>query len=205
MRPPLVLVVQLGSTNDSEARVDAEVHARCALTTSLIRRHPAAVVVPSGDVGRSFNPTETPHWQLVAHAMRSAGVPAASIRTPGLPALHTVDEALMTRRLVDDELECEPQRPIELHVVTSDYHGRRVRHLFGVALGDPSLRLVELAVHEVPAAATDEELDRKRREHEVRAIETLKSEPFGTWLEFLQARGLEESNRRGVDLQPASF
>jgi hypothetical protein len=54
---------------------------------------------------RRFNPTATPHWAYVADKLLELGLPAVDIAKPGLPAMHTVDEAIMLRDYVDD---CSP-------------------------------------------------------------------------------------------------
>ena len=55
---------------------------------------------------RRFNPTTTPHWSYVADKLLELGLPAVDIAKPGLPAMHTVDEAIMLREYVDD---CSPR------------------------------------------------------------------------------------------------
>ena len=82
---------------------------RARLAVDLYRRAcaagRAALVLPSGGVapGFSFNPTERPHWECVAAALEDAGLPAGAaallLLLPGLPALHTVEEALLCRTL----------------------------------------------------------------------------------------------------------
>ena len=131
-----LLVLQLGATNDAAGAVSADVLARCERTRELheeaTRDGRAVSVLPSGGIQANFNPTAQPHWAHVAAALAAAAAPAASVVKPGLPALHTVDEAIMARAHV---LRAPAERPAELIVVTSDYHAERSAHLFGVAFG----------------------------------------------------------------------
>ena len=108
----VLLILQLGSCNDADGVVDDEVIARCQLTKLL---HDSAVdvgrkvhVLCSGgaDPSFKFNPTSTPHWELVEKAMVGRGIPQDSILRPGLPALHTVDEAIMARSFVEEFSTC---------------------------------------------------------------------------------------------------
>ena len=87
---------------------------------------------PAASTATNFNPTSTPHWEYVAAFLADHGCP--SIR-PGLPAMHTVDEALMCRARVREMNEVAAGSVAKLVVVTSDFHAERARHLFGIAFG----------------------------------------------------------------------
>ena len=52
--------------------------------------------LPSGgtDPAFAFNPAPTPHWEYVSTALQPAGLPEDALIQPGMPALHTVDEAI---------------------------------------------------------------------------------------------------------------
>ena len=132
----MLLIIPLGS-NDADGNLDAESPARVEL---VLRRYREAVdagkacrVLPSGgtDPAFAFNPTPTPHWEYVSTALLAAGLPEDALIQPGMPALHTVDEAIMARQFLLDA----DGRYNELLVITSDFHASRVRHLFGVAIG----------------------------------------------------------------------
>ena len=140
--------------------VDADVYRRTSRTAQL---HQSAVarghhvqVLTTGGSGRynpsawakqGFNPTATPHWQYVAATLRAAGVPDAALLKPGLPALTTVHEAVMTHALLEraaTSTAAAPQSnatwpaleglPDLVTVVVSEWHAARVELLFGLAL-----------------------------------------------------------------------
>ena len=192
-----LLVLQLGATNDAAGAVDADVVARCARTREhhdeATRNGWAVRVLPSGGIQANFNPTTTAHWKHVSAALAAAGVPAASIVEPGLPALHTVDEAIMARAHV---LALAPaERPAELIVVTSDYHAPRSAHLFGVAFGPHCGCALPHRLVVVPAAL-DADVVAARRAHEASALAKLKSSPYDPWLGFLKEHGLSPSGEK---------
>ena len=150
-------------------------------------------MLPSGGVQANFNPTTTAHWKHVSAALAAAGVPAASIVEPGLPALHTVDEAIMARAHV---LALAPaERPAELIVVTSDYHAQRSAHLFDVAFGPHCGCALPHRLVVVPAAL-DADVVAARRAHEAAALAKLKSSPYDPWLGFLKENGLSPSGEK---------
>ena len=195
------LLLQLGSTNDENGQLDGDAFARSELTKKLFDEITAlggrVRVLPSGgsDPSFSFNPTDTPHWKYVADTLLEAGVPVDSL-LPGLPALHTVHEALLCHTLVEERWRelGKAKGSIELVVVTSDFHAARARHLFGVAFGDHAGLAVRVRVD----CARDElagEVLAARQAHEKRSLELLRTAPFGPWLEFVKARGLEACNR----------
>ncbi|KOO25909.1 methionine adenosyltransferase 2 subunit beta-like protein [Chrysochromulina tobinii] len=199
---PMTLIIQLGACNDEAGVVDADVRARCRRTRELLEAHPNARVLTSGgaDPRFKFNPTSTPHWQLVERALLEAGVSEAALLRPGMPALHTVHEAMMSHERVRQWLV--GRRPTEVFreiiVLTSDYHLARVAHLFGVVFGSHARLDVPVRFEAVAVAIQSEEWIAARRVHEAKALATLKSAPYEPWLGWLKARGLEGVNSRGV-------
>ncbi|CAE7709744.1 unnamed protein product, partial [Symbiodinium pilosum] len=182
-----ILLLQLGSTNDDHGKVDGEVRQRAVKTTSLWRALSAAghrvLVLPSGgkDPDRFFNRTDTSHWKYVRKALLECGLPEENISDPGLEALHTVDEALMAVEFV------RKHEVSSMVVITSDFHTSRARHLFNVAFASAELA-PELLVLGVPNACRGEAL-RAYRAKEVKALEGLRTEPFGPWAAQLATAG----------------
>lgn len=196
----LLLILQLGATNDEQGTPDEDVRPRAELVVQLHQFAEAAgrhtLVLTSGGVDPNFpfNPTNTPHWVYVSKCLLDLGLPERALLSPGLPALHTVEEALLCHELVaryNSRFGCAN---IQLIIVTSDYHAPRARHLFGIAHGEH----VALPVWcEVIAAPSNrgEEFRFQREAHEKRALETLRTAPFGPWLEFINAHGVAAANR----------
>jgi len=193
------LILQLGSTNDTEGRPDADAVARAARVKTL---HDEAVlagrrvmVMASGgaDPAFAFNPTSRPHWSFVSDLLVTIGIPEVSLR-PGLPALHTVHEVLMCREHVE-ELATAGVGVDEVVVVTSDYHAARARHLFSVAFGKHAGLEVSVSIEEVPGQFASHTAREARLYHEHTALEALRMAPYDPWLAFIRAHSLEALNR----------
>ena len=105
-----LLILQLGATNDASGTPDPDVLARCPVTVALYQAAVAAgravtVLASGGEYSAaaqafSFNPTATPHAEIVEVALLAAGLPEAALGRPGLPAMHTVHEALLCREYI---------------------------------------------------------------------------------------------------------
>lgn len=197
---PLLLILILGSTNDAAGKPDGDVALRARLAVDLYRRAcaagRAALVLPSGGVapGFSFNPTERPHWECVAAALEDAGLPAAALLRPGLPALHTVEEALLCRTLASHYSSRAGCGELQLLVLTSCFHAPRTRHLFGLCFGPHTALPLRCDVASVPTC-WDASARAAREAHEAAALEALRTAPFGPWLDYLRAARIEAANR----------
>mmetsp|Transcript_74935 Transcript_74935/g.124931 ORF Transcript_74935/g.124931 Transcript_74935/m.124931 type:complete len:206 (-) Transcript_74935:417-1034(-) len=187
-----ILLVQLGSTNDENGSVDRDGHLRAEhVVMRLAQLHEAGkdvCILVSGGSDAAFNPTSVPHWSYVTHMLVDLGVPIAQIIQPGLAAMHTVDEAIMTRAHI------LAHSFSEVIVVTSDFHAARARHLFGVAIGAHAGCDVACRVEEHVGSLTGDELT-SRLEMEKQKVATLRTNPFGAWLEFVEAHDLHAANR----------
>jgi hypothetical protein len=212
---PLLLIVQLGSTNDAQGNVDIDVGLRAALVADLHRRAAAAgravLVLTSGGCaeGFTFNPTSAPHWQYVCAALVAHGLPEVAFVRPGLPALHTVEEALMCRELASHYASRAGCGELQLLVVTSVHHAARARHLFGLSFGHHAALPVACEVVGVASGLGVEERA-ARDAHEARELDKLRMAPNGAWLDFLRALGLEAANHsrrwsRRMGLDPAEL
>ena len=217
-----LLIVQLGGTNDRFGRLHVDCHDRLRKTVALAAEAAAqgrrVRVLTSGGLdellhlGHRRAGAAVQHWELVSDALVVRGLPKSALLTPGIPALTTVDEAVMTHALIarlssssSKAPALEPRDagsadaagsafvPRDVVVVTSEYHEARAAHLFGRALGHCTGLGVSLRrVHAVPDGRTsdlDDAAMRMRREHEVRALRMLRTEPNGPWLTFLQQHG----------------
>jgi hypothetical protein len=159
-----LLVVQCGGTNDRFGRLHIDILPRLHATIELVanataNRRTVRVLTSGGlnetlhlGIARGPGPALTrPHWSLVADALLESGLPKAALLKEGVPALTTVDEAIMTREYIlhahsqqqrTEQSEHQGSRSLpeppswftDVAVVTSVYHGPRVEHLFGRAL-----------------------------------------------------------------------
>lgn len=207
------LILEIAGTNDAAGKLDIDVHARTNRTAQLYRRSVAAgmntqiLISGGGRTGYKFNPTTTPHWKYVAASLAAAGVPAAAMITPGIPALHTVHEATMTHAVLQQasalgtppgELLVLPEGdagvpayPDRLSIVVSAFHYRRVEFLFGLALGHCSglPRALSMRLERVPDAMEGVAL-RAREAHEARAVHALRTLPQDPWRTFALEHGM---------------
>lgn len=196
-----VVLIPLGSTNDHQGVVDGEVWHRAKKTVSLWKSLKSAgsdvqILMSGGaDTSRFFNPLETSHWRFVREVLLHLGVPSAEL-PDGLEALHTVDEALMSRAHCLDMKDVDT---VDLLVITSEFHVARARHLFNVALRDvPSVEVLVLAV---PNACDGEKLEaylKKERE----TMKCLRQKPYGAWLDFLREHHAEAVNESHQQCEP---
>ena len=223
-----LLVVQCGGTNDRFGRLHIDVGPRLQATIELAAaataNHKMVRVLTSGGlnetlhlgIARGPGPFLTrPHWRLVADALLESALPKAALLEEGLPALTTVDEAIMTREYI---LRAQSQQkkgkhygrmphrepPLsftEVVVITSAYHRPRVEHLFSRALAPCTGVHVELRVVAVPEgrraaeagapkySLLDTQANRMREAHEAAALAQLRMAPNGKWLTFLEVHG----------------
>ena len=168
--------------------------------SDVIVAHYASTDTSSGANVPSFNPTPTPHWRYLRQTALGLGLSEDVVLEPGVPALHTVDEAIMCRELV--ERECERSTPLTVLVITSDFHVARAGHLFnsafGLCLAAPGMGMVQ-SIDNVSVQLTgtsdcmDEPLLSARQRHETKALEVLRTAPFGVWLDFLKEQGAVRS------------
>ena len=219
-----LILLQLGATVDGRGRLDLSAHIRAARTLVLYRQAFAAGrhcrVLTSGG-----NPAEShvaqhrnigcraDMWRLTADMLVARGLPEEALITPGLRAYTTVEEALFASKVLHEF----DVKVLELVVITSDYHAARAAHLFSVAFGAAAGWDIPLRVDAVPSGLPQEELSvlldgfemapeisaggspfdslEARVAHEAKALRGLKEDPFGPWLEFLQAHGLSATTR----------
>ena len=202
-RRKLLLFVVAG-TNDKSGHLDADTSARCWRAVQLFRQahsstpEISARTLTSGDAdsegktSHNFNPTTTPHWRYVTAELKRFGMASEAIVSPGIPALHTVHEALM----VHDYLAAMPARTlIDVVVVVTAFQTNRVRHLFSLAFQSPELSHVSanLEFEEVPNKVGGDWLNNRTR-HEAAALHQLSTHPSGPWEAFVSRHGLHAAN-----------
>eukprot|EP00435_Cladocopium_sp_Y103_P021600 s1196_g5.t1 len=197
-----VVLLPLGSTNDHQGVADGEVWHRAKKTVSLWKSLKSAgsdvqILMSGGaDTSRFFNPLETSHWRFVREVLLQLGVPSEEL-PDGLEALHTVDEALLSRA------HCAAMEAtvdtVDLLVITSEFHVARARHLFNVAFRDvPNVEVLVLAV---PNACDGEKLEAYLKK-ETETIKCLRQKPYGAWLDFLREHHAEAVNESHQQCEP---
>jgi uncharacterized SAM-binding protein YcdF (DUF218 family) len=200
-----LLFFLIAGTNDASGTLDEDAISRCRHTHQLYQRAitagQSARIIPSGDIdrdGTAFNPTNTSHWQYITRQLVSFGVPPTAIITPGVPALHTVHEAIMAHDYVAKEVASRSLLEVVVVVVVSAFHFNRVKHLFSVAFQSSHITRVTPHIHlrfETVANTVSGEWLETRLLHENSAIKKLRTNPTGLWKDFITANNLEAPNR----------
>ena len=143
----------------------------------------------------SFNPNDTPQHEITKRRLVQLGVDENDIKH-ALPAMHTVDEAIMAAETIANMDDRDEETVLE--VVVSAFHRPRAAHLFGVAFeGAAGVTLRVTSDGLVPRWTGDVLAARLR--HERRSLNALRTKPFGAWADFLQARGVLASHKPIVD------
>ncbi len=162
---PQTLYVLLGNTNECDGTLSAYAHARAESAVELMTAEPDSVVLPTGSFGDHFNMSDTPHGELLADYLIQQGIDRSRI-LPHTPTCGTVQDAYGVLRRIKDWEEAP-----EVHVITSDFHMERVRHIFGRVLQGYTL-----VYH---AAPSSREPDENTRSHEKKRLNAL----AGEWVE----------------------
>jgi hypothetical protein len=131
------LVVLLGNKNSPTGQLSAIARSRCDAAISCLKGDRAAFVLPTGGFGAGFNVTDTPHGCYLAKYLKDHGIATKRI-LPHVNSSGTDEDALMVRRMV---LEKGFQR---ITVVTSGFHARRARYVFGRVLAHQDVKILEV-------------------------------------------------------------
>jgi uncharacterized SAM-binding protein YcdF (DUF218 family) len=158
--PPIIIV--LGAPNDPEGRLLPAAEGRALVAVREHRRHPDAQLLLTGGFGPQFNTTAQPHFTYVAAFLETQGIPPSAI-LGRLPSSHTFEDARLCADFLAD------RAPLDLKVVTSDFHAARARLLFDRAFASRPAS-IEMVV--APTAVPPAELSRLLR-HESEAIARL--------------------------------
>lgn len=156
------IIVVLGAPNDDRGNLLPVAAGRAQAALLQYRQEPTARLVLTGGFGAHFNNTARPHFEYVEDYLQSRGVPESAI-LGRLPTANTIEDAEACAELLR-----RYARPLQLRVVTSDFHLARARLLFQRAFGEHAA----LEMIPAPSGLPPDELAQALR-HESEAIARL--------------------------------
>ena len=156
------ILVLLGNQNDSQGDLSPIAKSRCDLAVQLLQENEGLVVLPTGGFGPHFNTTDRPHGLYLTEYLIEKGISPDRI-LPHTDSSNTLEDALFTREIAVDS---GAQQVI---VVTSEFHVRRVRYIFGRVLPDIQVEFREAR------SPVDDATMRELMEHEARSLKRLQT------------------------------
>jgi uncharacterized SAM-binding protein YcdF (DUF218 family) len=154
------IIIVLGAPNDGEGRLLAAAEGRAEAAVREYWANPHCRVLLTGGFGEHFNVTPKAHYTYLANYLSSHGVPESAF-IGKLATANTREDADMSAVFLS---EWAP--PLELRVITSDFHIARSRLLFERAFGGRA----QLTMIPAPARLPRQELCLALR-HEADSIE----------------------------------
>jgi DUF218 domain len=158
----------LGHANDDAGKLTeiGLTRVRCAASHWNLQPIEAKpLIVLTGGFAERFNTTDKPHWQHALAAITTLGVPKGSIYDHGLESAHTVEDAVLVTRFLEDKPKSRAT------VVTSQLHIERSRFIFACLAPTRSFEFIGA---EHPARLADVE-------HEMKALEQLRYQGGVFW------------------------
>ena len=156
------IIVVLGAPNDDQGNLLPVAAGRAQTALLQHRQDPSARLLLTGGFGAHFNNTARPHFEYVEDYLRSRGVPGSAI-LGRLRTVNTIEDAEKSAQLLRQYVG-----PLQLRVVSSDFHLARARLLFERAFGEHAA----LDMIAAPSGLPPDELARALK-HESEAIARL--------------------------------
>lgn len=159
-----LVILVLGSPNDSEGRLYSIARHRCACAAALARDNPTAQLLLTGGFGPHFNTASETHATYLRRYLVQLGVePQRFLRDA--PSRNTIEDASLSRPIL---VESGARFGV---VVTSDFHVPRARWLFEREYAGLDVAFAFIAT---PTDETQCELDLAAlKAHERRALRSL--------------------------------
>ncbi len=118
------IIVVLGAPNAASGELLPTAKARAVAALQQYEIDPDRMMLLTGGFGVHFNTTGRPHFEYVAEFLHNRGVPKAAILGSILTS-NTIDDAQSSATFLS-----KFAGPLQLKVVTSDFHLARCRLLF---------------------------------------------------------------------------
>lgn len=190
--PQRTLIVLLGNENDVSGKLKRAALLRADETIKLLNADSNSIVISTGTFG-AFNPSNTPHGELLARYLTENGIARERI-LPHTKSTNTLEDAYAVVRYLEREDGLNKARISRMVVVTSAFHLSRVKYIFGRVVQGISLDFKE--------APDPEELDRDAiSKQEKRKLDYLKK----TWVNVegfdLDTFPAESYNNAGSELR----
>jgi uncharacterized SAM-binding protein YcdF (DUF218 family) len=159
----LDILILLGNQNDSQGNLSPIAKSRCDLAVQLLQENEGLVVLPTGAFGPHFNTSDRPHGPYLTEYLIEKGISPDRI-LPHTDSSNTLEDARCARRVAVDS---DAQKVI---VVTSEFHMRRVRYIFGRVFQDIQVEFREAR------SPVDDVTMRSLIKHEARSLKRLQTE-----------------------------
>lgn len=117
------IIIILGSPNDEHGNLSETATGRLAQGLVEFRRHRDYKILCTGGFGEHFNTTDKPHAHYAIQYLIQEGISEKDILEIAKSG-NTLEDALLSKSIVDKH------DVRSLVVVTSDFHMKRVKHIF---------------------------------------------------------------------------
>ncbi|UCE42934.1 MAG: YdcF family protein [Candidatus Aminicenantes bacterium] len=155
------IIIILGSPNDDQGNLSEMATGRLAQGLAEFRRHKGYKILCTGGFGEHFNTTDKPHALYAIRHLIREGVPESDILEI-VKSRNTVEDALLSKPII------AKHGVRSLIVVSSDFHMKRVKHIFKKVFTSR-----DLAFSSAKASFSKERI-RALRNHEKRELDSLK-------------------------------
>lgn len=118
------LLVLLGNTNSLDGSISEITKSRARLAIELLQQEANLVVIATGGFGKEFNESSTAHGELVSKFLIANGIDKTRI-WPYASGSNTVQDAMSVLKALEEEGHIQ-----RVHIVTSRFHGERVKYIF---------------------------------------------------------------------------
>ncbi len=135
------LLVLLGNENEPNGELTIVAQSRAKYALEYLKEHSDYKVIPTGAFGEKFNRSSIPHGELLARYLIINGIDQDRI-LPFTRTSNTVEDAYGVLRAINVTPGIK-----EIHVVTSLFHMKRVKYIFGRALQGYKLEYHEVEDH----------------------------------------------------------
>ena len=157
------ILVLLGNENTASGELSTVAKLRADYAIALLKQQEDYIIIPTGAFGKHFNTSHLPHGELLTRYLIKNGVDKNRI-LPFVRSSNTVEDAYGVLRTLQDRPEA-----CEIHVVSSNFHMKRVQYIFGRVFPWHPLEYFGVAD---PAYANRNRLDH----HEARKLKQLDRE-----------------------------
>jgi len=155
------IIIILGSPNDDQGNLSETATGRLAQGLVEFRRRKEYKILCTGGFGEHFNTTDKPHAFYAVRHLISEGVPESDILEI-VKSSNTVEDALLSKPIITKH------GVRSLIVVSSDFHMKRVRHIFKQVF-----KKFDLTYSGAKTSFSKEQY-RSLRNHEKRELESLR-------------------------------
>lgn len=131
-KPSNAVIIILGSYNNEQGKLSKIAKSRLNKGSEEYKKHKNYKIILTGGYGEHFNPTSKPHAFYAKKFLLSLGISDESI-LDFVESKFTLEDALLAKPII------EKQFVKNLIIVSSDYHIKRVKYIFGQVFNNYNL------------------------------------------------------------------